>query len=269
MFLTNVKFDDLKTLHTAMTALVGAGEVLERAGLNPSFDLAPGFPMRIEIEAEMPGMPHEMKLDYGLDWQPPDGVQEPAVAPPQPDAPAPAATGKGDAWTDAEDARLVELMALHVGHEGKTRTVAYMAVAEALGRTLAAVQFRVKSVLKSRVDAAIFEALPADGSEAAFEGPPAEQPAPSSATVAAVPSLPQTPLFRHLGTVPRDSWTLKEDHELMDLTCAGWDMGSLSNEFGRPVAAIKQRFEQLTGQRTHKRDDVLAALSQMLQAQAA
>lgn len=145
---------------------------------------------------------------------------------------------------------------------------------------------------------------PARDAPAAAEGPPDDTaalpgpagdpvPEPAAAPPAAAESPPAGPdllpgvvpagdpddgLLRHLRDVPRPAgtvWTLAADAHLMELACHDWSAGDIARELRVPPAAVKPRFDRLTGldrdtrTRAFGREAVRDALDRMVREGAA
>lgn len=366
MPLNALTLDDLRKLNDTVTSLVIAGFRLEQGGLAPIFDLTPGQPMRITLQAKMPATraaapcPYPESYDRGeccggyctmpgvddetevsvvdlpsflkprsTEAAPPavgaepvdplpalgevagggpvsaepsrsaeavaetpraeakveakaeSGGGEELAAPEAPAAPAPgsasamAATWQAPMWTPEEDARLIDLVVKGMTEHGLSRNRAMMEAARELGRAAEGVKFRCYNKLKARIDAALTEAA---RRQAQTETPAAEaRPVPEAegdaaaveSTTAAVQD--DDALTAHLrGMTDKGGWSLRRDLDLMDFSCQGWPAADIAREINMPDAAIKPRFDALTGlhddeatgkkARRWTREEVLGAL---------
>jgi hypothetical protein len=202
-------------------------------------------------------------------------------------APAPAAPVPGSAsalagqwqapmWTAEEDERLIALVVAGVTKEGLTKAAAISEAAVELGRTNAAAKFRCDTKLKDRLKAALAEAALLQAQtetpaipEAAKVDLGQGEPAVGGNSSAAV--KPNDPLMAHLcGMTEKGGWSLARDLDLMELSCAGLSAADIAREIQMPDAAVKPRFDALTGlhddevtgkkARRWSREEVLGAL---------
>lgn len=201
--LSRMNLDQLQQLSIFLADLARAGSAVETY---VEFDLTPGrpvvmhFPDMVMPGVNLPAAPRLRPLDETLAdlihkhrsqpardpalplVQVPDTPQAPAApkaTAPQIDvkafvdgvmadldAPKPAATEKPAPWTEEEDQRAVDLMARLLA-EGAGMGHAYRVTAETLGRPLGGFQWRCKTKLKRRIEAAMASAAPpvAEGAE--------------------------------------------------------------------------------------------------------
>lgn len=217
-------------------------------------------------------------------------------------------------WTPEEDARLVDLVASGMVRLGLGKTAAIRAAAAELGRPEQGTAFRCHHKLKDRIElhraelqlqidleaTPIADAIPApteppeadpktaDGDAAVGGHSPAavqdeadavDLDAKSRAAAIAHGNHPESfiadPVTAHLMTLPdKGGWTLARDHELMELSIAGWQPNEIALQLQVQANQIKPRFDQLTGLyedgtgkkvRRFNRDDVFAALTKLIQ----
>jgi hypothetical protein len=238
-----------------------------------------------------------------------DPIQTEAREKPLPDGQSPAEEGGGAAgstpatasashersaagtnWTDAEDARLIEIVASSVVL-GAAKSAGIRAAAKELGRPEPAIQFRTYHKLKDRIDARIAEMQAEDAASPAFPEIPAGQPAPEAAPAAtagegpgqeerveaqnppqeaaaagAVSIQPQAPIHRHLDDLPRLThgrrWTEAEDADLLRCVVNGMKLPEISADLQLDAGKIKARIAVLTER--HSAEKMLAALEARL-----
>lgn len=184
-------------------------------------------------------------------------ITAPAISHPEPEI-APAA---GTAWTADEDERLIQLT-VNGMLSGLNKAAALREAARTMGRGEEAVKFRIyKHHIAARLNATLAEA------EAAA---PAAPPQPAASQAASPP--PPSAIDAHLWGLPRggqDGWTWSRDAELMQLACNGYGTQDIAVDLGLDSAAVKTRFDLLTGNHKDKddrwvrlftREDVLSAL---------
>lgn len=133
-------------------------------------------------------------------------------------------------WTDEEDELVVAMRA-----NGRP----YREIAETLGRTEQATQFRANKRLAERIKAASSDPV---------------KPAEDAGIT----------LDQHLAKVPRKrGWDVARDFELLRLAELGWDVPAISMELQISGKEVKDRFEILTDNRRFKRSDVFRALAEL------
>ena len=206
-------------------------------------------------------------------------------------------------WSEDEDTRLVAgIVAAMVG-QGLIKSAAIRAMAAQLGRPEQGTAFRVHHKLKARLDDALAAAQTAKAeAEALLAKSPATEPtgtaqwdaAVGGDTPAAVQDEPDLdarsreaatahgngpasftadPVTAHLmALTDKGGWTVERDHELMELSIAGWHPNEIALQLQMQASAIKPRFDALTGQytddsgkkaRRFTREDVYAALTRL------
>lgn len=178
------------------------------------------------------------------------------------------------AWTEAQDDTLIEAIATAQIY-GTPKVDAITTAAIALGRSFKAVEqrsYRIGGKIKAEVARRAMQ-------QAQNEAPeiPAAQPSPSADGDSAVgghsPAAVQNgdPLIAHLrGLTNKGGWSLARDLELLELSCNGWPAADIAREIQMPDAAVKPRFDALTGlhddevtgkkARRWTREEVLGAL---------
>lgn len=209
-----------------------------------------------------------------------------AEAQPEPPAPGTAralvASARANAWTAEEDAQLIEAYAKALV-AGQPKGAAIAEIAARLGRPVAGTAFRVQTKLADQIRDAIAllqapagpETLSAPSSGAAdqaaeaaspdpapaaardadpaADGPAAAQEGDGAATGQSAPSRPTlpadlSPIEAHVIGMPRSgNWTIARDFALVEMACNGWDMPSIAAELGCDSAALRARFDRLTG----------------------
>ena len=69
------------------------------------------------------------------------------------------------------------------------------------------------------------------------------------------------------------NWTIERDHQLVKLACQGWDMPTIAAEMGCDSAALRARYDRLTGlhptdkTRRYGRETLLAAFARLMPAE--
>jgi hypothetical protein len=277
MNLQNLTLDQLHQLQEGIDALAKAGAVLEKAGLDPIFDLTPGEavciypgldvpPIRDELPAqEIPAAPAPRATPAG---PAPRATVDRRTA----EAAGPVAGGKVDALaassdpkpepvvsstelvtgplTDVERKKIVDL-----AEQGVSRPD----IADQIGRKVQTVALFLSKIEKLSPDQL---AAPTAAPESAPEAPPADIEAPSPAAILAPNALVLDELGAYLVNVPRkNGWTLELDAELMRLACLGWKAPEIEQELGREGAMA--RFDLLTCARRFGRDQVANRLDDL------
>ena len=214
----------------------------------------------------------------------------------------------GPSWTAEEDDRLIAIL-VNLVRLGETKKAAIAIAARDLGRPEAGTAFRCHHKLKPRIDAALTAAamhqaqtepaapeIPASPALAvmAEDGPTASD-GDAAGEVRSLPAAPPIederaeaapvkawhkpehiadPVTAHLmALTDKGGWTVERDHELMELSIAGWHPNEIGLQLQMQANAIKPRFDALTGQyedpetgkkvRRFTREDVYAALSRL------
>lgn len=187
-------------------------------------------------------------------------------------------------WTDAEDARLIEIVVTRV-RIGETKKAAIAKAASELGRPEAGTAFRAHHKLKARIDAALTAAAMEQAATEPLEDKPfpvqegaaGEGATPPAAQTLAPVSFAADEVTSHLMALPEKGvfgggWTVERDHELMELSIAGWQPNEIAVQLQVQTNAIKPRFDALTGLyedatgkkiRRFTREAVFAALSRL------
>lgn len=177
------------------------------------------------------------------------------------------------AWTDAQDAVVVDAMAT-AQIAGTPKADALHLVASKLGRSFKAVEQRAYRI-GGKIRA---EAVRRATVQAQTETPeiPAATPSLGQGDAAVgghSPAAVQSadPLTTHLrGMTDKGGWSLARDLELMELSCEGWQPNEIALQLTMQANAIKPRFDALTGlhddpvtgkkARRWTREEVLGAL---------
>lgn len=206
----------------------------------------------------------------------------PEVAAPAPAAPVPgsasalaAASSLPAPWTAAEDKTLVDtIVALMIG--GMARKPAATEASKLLpGRTADACIYRAHTKAKDTINALVAEAAILQAQTETPEIPEAVPPLSQGDAAAeghsSAAAQSTDPLLVHLCTLTdKGGWSLQRDLDLMELSNAGWPAADIAREIQMPDAAIKPRFDALTGlhddeatgkkARRWSREEVLGAL---------
>jgi hypothetical protein len=248
MNLQNLTYDQLQQLQYGIDALAKAGAVLEKAGLDPIFDLTPGEAVCIYPGLDVPPISDELPAQE----IPAAPAPRATVDRPTAEAAGPVAGGKVEALatssapdlvtgplTETERARIIRL-----DNIGWDRA----AIAADLNR-------RVQTV-------ALFLCAFDKQAAAILEPAPADIEAPSPAAILAPSAAPLDELGAYLINVPRkNGWTMELDAELMRLACLGWKAPEIEQELGREGAMA--RFDLLTCARRFGRDQVASRLDDL------
>lgn len=183
-------------------------------------------------------------------------------------------------WTDAEDARLIEIVVTRI-RIGETKKAAIAMAASELGRPEAGTAFRAHHKLKARIDAALTAAAMEQAATEPLEDNPfpvqegaaGEGTTPSAAQPLAPVSFAADEVTSHLMALPdKGGWTVERDHELMELSIAGWQPNEIALQLQVQANLVKPRFDALTGLyedptgkkiRRFTREAVFAALSRL------
>lgn len=172
-------------------------------------------------------------------------------------------------WSDAEDARLIQIT---VGAmiAGAPKVAAIRAAAEDLGRPFSGAQSRLYGRLKTTFEVALREAearknhadpIPApaapssspaagasDGGAVSPAAPVApdddpQEPAPIAATKA-----PLSPIEAHLFALPaKGGWTMARDFNLLSLAEDGWKQAEIAEDMGLDARQVQDRWDKLSG----------------------
>lgn len=193
--------------------------------------------------------------------------------------------GRPALWSEADDQTAIWMTAN--GHPAE-------AVAARVGRPVEGTKWRLKNKLRDRIAEARALISEAAGQPARPDEPGAittEDPAqdaapeePDAALAAVVAPVPpeagggtnlapagiDPDLWAHAQAVPRGKiWTLQRDLELLELAELGWSPDEIGLELHVVGKEIKPRFDVLTAARRWKRAEVLAALRELAQVEAA
>jgi len=212
------------------------------------------------------------------------------AAPLMPASPAPQSPPPGSAsalaaltiWTDAEDARLIQIT---VGAMimGAPKAAAIRAAAEELGRPFNGAQSRLYSRLKPAFEVALREAearknhaadpiaepaAPSSPAAGASDGGAVSSPAPvAPLDPAPLPRADLSPIEAHLFALPaKGGWTMERDFTLLTLAEEGWKPGEIAEDMGLDARQVQDRWDRLSGldpetkARRWTRADLIAAL---------
>lgn len=227
------------------------GDLADTAGGKPS-DIMPVAP--IEVDPALAPEVLEMALPL------PGGENDGAKLPPPPE-PAKTAAGGGHAvpppggetttnrkalpWAKAEDDLAIQMVA-----EGYSAA----AIAAKLGRPIEGTRFRLYTKLKTRAQKVKTPAALAEP-VAPSSAPRQFVPAAPIATTKSKPNSKPTPLPRdaspldhHMAKISRKGgWTIEQDLDVMHLANLGWQVAEIALELQLDGAAVKDRFDLLTG----------------------
>lgn len=149
------------------------------------------------------------------------------------------------AWTEEQDALLIDALA-QARIDGTPKGDVFRAMAEKLGRTFKAVEQRGYR-LTARVNAEEHRKR-AEAPESEPDTPSADAAAAHADEMADAAVQAADDLTSHLAALTdKGGWSLQRDTDLMELSIAGWPAGDIALELGMQDAAIKPRFDTLTG----------------------
>lgn len=254
-YLDRMTLHHLRQLQDAVQGLMAAGDAVAKAGFEPVFDLT---------SAE--GM--SMSIDYGLpmtlnDWR--AASPAPGVYVLGPDLIRP------DGWPGAQP---------EDGQQGEAQKTVLADIIEDRRRE-EVMQERIREFWRNQK-----LTKPAPGLQQAASPTAAAEvresdgggglAAPAPAVAPARPALPAdlSPIEAHLAGMPRaGNWTIERDHQLVNLACQGWDMPTIAAEMGCDSAALRARYDRLTGlhptdkTRRFGRETLLAAFARLMPAE--
>lgn len=189
--------------------------------------------------------------------------------PPSPPPGSASALAAMTVWTDAEDARLIQIT---VGAMimGAPKAAAIRAAAEELGRPFSGAQSRLYSRLKTTFEAALREAeasknhaadpIPepaapfspaagaSDGGVASPAAPVAPSEDPGEPAPIAATKAPLSPIEAHLFALPaKGGWTMARDFNLLSLSELGWKPGEIAEDMGIDARQVQDRWDRLSG----------------------
>lgn len=197
-----------------------------------------------------------------------DGGGRSAVNEAAPAVSIPLGVNQAPAWTVLEDDRLIAYTVAKMVVHGIGKLEAIRQAAAEIGRPFESAKTRLYSnrSVKDRFSHSLAAAeAERDSYKAAVAG---RAPEPK----AAEPDLPKSALDVYLFGLPRggrDGWDWLRDAELMRLSCQGFGIQDIAADLGMDSAAIKARFDLLTGNhkdgdgkwhRRFTREDVLSAI---------
>lgn len=184
-------------------------------------------------------------------YHPKASPQTPKKAPPAAKVAAAASPTKPLPWSPEEDAVVLRLAA--ESPEASKLQISHIASGLLNNRSQKAVYFRMKSVLKDRLDkprpdAPSMPKKPPQSAPAAV-GTPAPSNRPASLALPQRADVPSE-LRGHVTALPRpDGWVLKDDLELMQRATAGENMALISAAMEREAAFVVRRFDLLVGRK--------------------
>lgn len=210
-----------------------------------------------EVAASDPATAPEMSLASAI------GAAMADAAPLMPASPAPQSPPPGSAsalaaltiWTDAEDARLIQIT---VGAMimGAPKVAAIRAAAEELGRPFNGAQSRLYSRLKPAFEVALREAearknhaadpipepaAPSSPAAGASDGGAVSSPAPVA------PKADLSAIEAHLFALPaKGGWTMERDFTLLTLAEEGWESGEIAEDLGIDARQVLDRWDRLS-----------------------
>jgi hypothetical protein len=203
---------------------------------------AAAIPPPVAAGETVAGMP-EQTADHTAGAAAADSGGEAGVAAPDlPAAPIAASVNSGGMWTEEEEARVVEIVAQSWATDAPKKEGIRLAV-EAVGRAIPAMENRVYSKLKARIDARVRELCQ----------PKSAAPPPAEITPA---------IRRHLASLSRIThgrrWTEAEDISVLEAALQGMKLAEIAADMGIDASKVKHRLEVLG--RSHDMLDVLDAL---------
>lgn len=257
-----------RNLETFLRASMEAAEGLPE--YKPNFCGAPSAIQAIpELKQPNPLVVDTVKVEPGTDA---GGASPGTGADPAPSehTPAPvdsaATNSRPPAWTDEEDAQLVEGVVSGV-MRGMSRHHAAGLVARVLGRPLDGTVFRCKNKLRARIEDELQLRSPAPAPAEPVSEPAGIAPEAAAADILPIGDAPTDDLGIHLWNLPRKGdWHMGRDLILMEFSCLNWDAASIAGELGCSDREVKQRYDLLVKNRQFKRDAVLARLQQFMAA---
>lgn len=288
--LSNLHLNGLQYMAALLDAMAEAGDVLQQAGVDPIFNLMAESPV---IRLDGPSFARSVEP---MEKQLARILKDKAPEPSETDA---APKSRPNAWTDDEEAKAVELVAIRLAY-GDTQQKALADAASQIGRPLPGFQFKCRS-LKPRIRARLTElqATMAEDAPKLIEpkqpDPETPDPAPvhssrdagglgggdatsspaepvvqaKDAPGAVVPGAGASPyaaILEHLSSLkPDPKWPFEKDRELIQLAEElRWPMDDICLEMQITSDDAKKRFAILTRDKTISRADLWAAM-QMIQ----
>jgi hypothetical protein len=181
--------------------------------------------------------------------------------------PAAAAASRAERWTEDEDTLLIETVAHKVVRDQATFAAAGIAAAGVLKRPVPGTQFRMKTVLKRRIDERIAElrsgpvavaattittspaqagsGTPAKAGASTVCAPATEAPASAGEKEEIFPA-PRTFAHHYASLLPHAIWNPQKDHDLLHFLELKWPAHEIALELQVPSAELRSRKASLT-----------------------